>query len=84
VKEVLDVPRKDKAERLKYQREWYARNSALTIAKVARRKHTLYAGICQNCGDPTVGQSKGKAPRYCHKVACIKMLWKEKNGNRSK
>lgn len=84
VKEVLDVPRKDKAARLAYQREWYARHADEVIEKVMERKRTSYAGICQNCGGPTVGQSKGKAPRYCGKSECMSALWKEKNGDRAK
>ena len=78
------MPRKDPVERLAYQRQWYAANSARVIAKVAKRKRTLYAGICKNCGGPTTGQSKNKASRYCAKPECKRALWEEKNGRTSK
>src|SRR5262245_56807852 len=74
------MPRKDREKRLAYQREWYARpeNRQRTIQKVKERKHTMYAGVCVNCGDPTVGNSKGTASDYCSKPECIKVLWYEK------
>lgn len=51
-------------------REWYARNRALVIARVAHRKRTMYAGECVNCGGPTVGQSPKEIPEFCGKPAC--------------
>lgn len=66
------MPRKDKDARLAYQREWYAReeNRKRTIAAVAKRKWTAYAGTCKNCGGPTIGQSKGQAAEFCGKPEC--------------
>lgn len=64
------MPIKDRTKKLKYQRDWYARHRHRVVADVARRKHTAYAGVCQNCGGPTVGESKGKAPVWCAKPAC--------------
>jgi len=53
-------------------REWYAReeNRKRVIAKNAARKHNEYAGVCVNCGGPTVGRSKDDAPSYCAKPEC--------------
>lgn len=66
------MPRKDKEAYREYMREWYARpeNRKRVIAKVAARKHDQYAGVCVNCGGPTVGTSKGKAPWWCSRTEC--------------
>lgn len=64
------MPLKDPEAKRAYQRAWYAKNNKRVIAKVAHRKKTDYAGVCRNCGGPTVGTSKGKAPEYCAKRAC--------------
>ena len=66
------MPIKDPDKRRAYARAWYARsdNRERTIAKVAKRKKTDYAGVCLNCGGPTVGQSKDQAPKYCGKPKC--------------
>jgi hypothetical protein len=64
------MPHKEHDAKLAWQREWYARNKKRVIAKVSVRKHTLYAGVCLNCGAPTVGVSKGNTPSYCRKPEC--------------
>ena len=64
------MPYKNREDKLRYQREWYARHRERVIAKVAERKHTTYAGVCRNCGGPTVGQSPNDRPEYCSKPEC--------------
>ena len=64
------MPFKDREEKLAYQRAWYAKNREKVIAKVAERKRTLYAGVCRNCGGPTMGSTKNKIPEWCSKPAC--------------
>jgi len=67
------MPLKDREARLAYQREWYAAHRERVIGKVARRKHTAYAGVCRNCGGPTVGNSKNHIPEWCSKPACASL-----------
>lgn len=69
------MPRKDRESYRAYMREWYARpeNRQRVIAKVAARKHNQYAGVCKNCGGPTVGISKGQAPEWCSKPECLSL-----------
>jgi hypothetical protein len=74
----LRVPLKDSQAKNAYQRKWYAAHRERVIAKVAKRKRESYAGVCLNCGGPTIGQSPGKAARYCKKTECRKEQWKEK------
>jgi hypothetical protein len=74
------LPYKDPKARNAYQRKWYADNRKRVIGWVADRKHTAYAGVCINCGGPTIGQTKNDAPRYCHKQECRKAQWREKVG----
>ena len=66
------MPRKNPEEKLAYAREWYARpeNRKRVIAAVMKRKRTTYAGVCRNCGGPTVGQSKNNIPEWCGKPEC--------------
>ena len=64
------MPFKDYERKLAYQREWYARNRRRVIAAVAQRRRTAYAGVCRNCGGPTVGSSKNSIPEWCGKPAC--------------
>lgn len=66
------MPRKDLEERRAYMREWYARpeNRPRVIAKVAARKRDQYAGVCRNCGGPTVGSSLNDIPEFCSKTEC--------------
>lgn len=66
------MPFADPDRKREYAREWYARpgNRERTIEKVAKRKHTLYAGVCRNCGGPTVGSSKNNIPEWCGKPEC--------------
>lgn len=66
------MPFSDPEQKLAYQREWYAKNRQKVIGWVAKRKRTDYAGICENCGGPTVGSSKGKAPSFCGKPECAR------------
>lgn len=75
------MPLKDPEKKRAYQREWYARpaNKARTVAKVIERKHTAYAGVCEHCGGPTVGQSKNDRPRFCSKPECLSV---QRNGRR--
>jgi len=73
------MPRKDREERLAYQREWYAKNSAKVKGWVSTRKHVDYAGVCRNCGGPTVGVSgPGSASEWCGKPACKSAQHKER------
>lgn len=67
------MPFKDPDEKRAYQRRWYATHSERVIASVTKRKHTLYAGVCVNCGGPTVGQSKNDRPDYCAKPLCARI-----------
>lgn len=64
------MPYKDKEKKLACQRRHYRNHREEVIAKVAHRKHTDYAGVCVNCGGPTVGNSKNDVPRFCAKPAC--------------
>ena len=66
------MPFADPERKREYAREWYSRpgNRERTIAKVANRKHTLYAGVCKNCGGPTVGSSRNDIPEWCGKPEC--------------
>lgn len=64
------MPYKDREKQLAYQRAWYAKNREKVIASVAARKHSLYAGVCLNCGGPTVGSSKNDVPVFCGKPGC--------------
>ena len=64
------MPLKDREAKLAYQREWYAKNNKRVIAKVKKRKWKLYGGTCLHCGGPTMGQTKGRAARYCSKPEC--------------
>jgi hypothetical protein len=66
------MPFKDREARREYQRQWYTRHREQVIADVAKRKHTLYAGICRNCGGPTVGNSKNHIPEWCAKRECAR------------
>jgi len=74
------MPRKNREERLAYQRAWYAAHAERVKASVAHRKRTLYAGTCRNCGGPTVGNTKGKAPEWCAKPACARAQRTQKEG----
>lgn len=66
------MPFADPEQKRAYAREWYARpeNRHRVIAAVAKRKHTAYAGVCRNCGGPTVGTSKRDIPEWCSKTEC--------------
>lgn len=64
------MPLKDKDAKRAYMRHWYTLNREKVIARVAERKRSAYAGVCLNCGGPTVGQSKNDRPEYCGKPAC--------------
>lgn len=72
------MPYKDREKRLAYQRKWYAEHRERVIAKVTARKHTAYAGVCRNCGGPTVGSSKNDIPEWCAKPQCAsaqRQIW---------
>lgn len=75
------MPRKDREGRLAYQREWYAKHRKRVIAKVNKRKWTLYGGTCKNCGGPTMGNTKGETAEYCSSAGCVsaqrKALWEQ-------
>ena len=71
------MPIKDKEARLRYQREWYARNREKVIAKVQKRKREEYGGICKNCGALTTGRSKNQAAEFCGKPECRRAQTKE-------
>lgn len=73
------MPIKDPDRRRQYYREWYAKpeNRQRTIDAVAQRKRTSYAGVCRNCGGPTVGSSKNKIPEWCGKPGCRSAQRKE-------
>jgi len=64
------MPFRDYERKLAYQRQWYAAHRTETIAKIKHRQRTEYAGVCRNCGGPTVGQSKHDRPEWCAKPAC--------------
>ena len=64
------MPLKDRDAKNAYQRAWYAKNAERVKAKTALRKHTDYAGVCRNCGGPTVGYGPDYAPEWCSKPAC--------------
>lgn len=70
------MPYKDDEARRASNRRSYARNREKVIAKVAKRKRTDYAGTCQVCGGPTVGQSKNDIPTLCGKPECRSSLYK--------
>ena len=79
------MPRKDREAQNAYQRAWYAAHRERVIAKVAARKHTLYAGVCRNCGGPTVGSSKNDIPEWCSKPQCAsaqRQIWLNEKPNR--
>jgi hypothetical protein len=61
------MPFKDRERKLAYQREWYAAHRDRVIAKVHRRKWTLYAGTCEICGATTSGDTKGAGATRCAK-----------------
>lgn len=75
------MPYIDHQDRLAYQRDYYRRNREKVIAKVAERKHTIYAGTCMYCGGPTTGQSKGKAAKWCNN--CRKFAFRKPKGYKS-
>jgi len=67
------MPLKDKEKYKAYMREWYARpeNRERVIEKTRARKYNEYAGVCVNCGGPTVGvNGPGTASDYCGKPRC--------------
>lgn len=66
------MPFADPEQKREYARKWYARpeNRQRVIENVAKRKHSLYAGTCNNCGGPTVGSSKKDIPEWCGKPEC--------------
>jgi hypothetical protein len=64
------MPFKDREQKLAYQRQWYAAHREQVIEAVTHRRRTDYAGVCRNCGGPTVGQSKNNRPEWCGKPAC--------------
>lgn len=61
------MPFKNREDKQAYQREWYLRegNRQRTIEKVRERKKNEYGGKCVVCGADTVGETKGKTPRFC-------------------
>jgi hypothetical protein len=67
------MPYRNKEDKLAAQRRWYAANREKVIAKVAERKRTLYAGVCRNCGGPTMGSTKNNIPEWCGKPQCRSM-----------
>lgn len=76
------MPYKNYQKALAAQRRWYAANNEKVIASVKARKHTLYAGVCRNCGGPTSGGTKKKIPEFCAKPEChaaqLRMIWFDK------
>ena len=66
------MPYKDYQAKLASQRRHYASHREQVIANVARRKRTAYAGVCLNCGGPTMGSSKNDIPEWCAKPDCAR------------
>lgn len=78
------MPYKDpavrKARQKTYSRNHYERNRKQIIAATSERKHGQYAGVCVNCGGPTVGNSKNDVPRFCSKPGCASVQRKPTDG----
>jgi len=70
---------KNREDQRAASRRHYAAHREQVIAKVAERRHTAYAGVCRNCGGPTVGQAKNSIPEWCAKSACAA---EQRNGQR--
>jgi len=67
------MPYKSIEDRRAASRRHYWSHREEVIAKVAARKHSDYAGVCRNCGGPTVGVSKNDIPEWCAKPQCKSM-----------
>lgn len=70
------MPSKDPEIKRATARRSYARNREKVIAAVAHRKKTAYAGVCRNCGGPTMGESKNQIREWCHKPECRSAQYK--------
>lgn len=77
------MPLKDDEKRRAYQRKWYREHADRVKEWTRKRKYETYAGVCSNCGGPTVGvNGPGSAPEWCGKSECRSAQWAAKRATR--